>query len=130
MEWARLSLTMTTSYSALLLEALELNLRDYSTSIPSGKVRIRPASLPWALAARSTDNLQMGRSGVSWVTSAGCAGVNSMMKSAKICPFIVVLGLYRMSNSLSSIAHFISLPEVYGLCSICFIGYSFGTSMV
>ena len=27
-------------------------------------------------------------------------------------------------------SHFISLPEVYGLCSICFIGYAVGTSMV
>ena len=76
------------------------------------------------------NNLQIGRSCVSWVASAGFAGVNSMMKSAKICPFIAVLGLYLMSNSLSSIAHFIRLPEVSGLCSIFFIGYSVGTSMV
>ena len=33
------------------------------------------------------DNLQMGRSGVSWVASVDSIGVNSMMKSAKICPF-------------------------------------------
>ena len=44
--------------------------------------------------------------------------------------FIVVLGLYLMSNSLRSTAHFISLLEVFGLCSILFIGYSVGTSMV
>ena len=49
----------------------------------------------------------MGRSGVSWVASVGSAGVNSMMKSAKICHFIAVLGLYMMSNSLNSIAYFI-----------------------
>ena len=72
----------------------------------------------------------MGRSGVSWVASVDAAGVNSMMKSARIYPFIVVLVLYLISNSLSSIAHFISLPEVSGLCSICFIGYSVGTSTV
>ena len=70
----------------------------------------------------------MGRSGDSWVASVDFAGVNSMMKSNKICPFTVVLGLYLMSNSLSSIAHFISILEVSGLCSICFIGYSVGTS--
>ena len=46
-----------------------------------------------------------------------------MMKSAKIFPFIVVFGLYLMSNSLSSMAHFINLPKVSGLCSTCFIGY-------
>ena len=38
-----------------------------------------------------------------------------MTKSAKICPFIVVFGLYLMSNSLSSMAHIINLPEV----SVC-----------
>ena len=72
----------------------------------------------------------MGRLGVSWVASVGSARVNSMMKSIKIFLFIVVLGLYMMSNLLSYIAHFISLPEVSGLCSICFIRYSVGTSMV
>ena len=45
-----------------------------------------------------------------------------MMKSAKTCPFITVLGLYLMSNSLSSMAHFTSLPMVSGLCNIFFIG--------
>ena len=72
----------------------------------------------------------MGRLGVSWVALVGSVGVNSMMKYAKICPFITVLDLYLMSNSLSSIAYFISLLEVSGLCSIFFIGYSVGTSMV
>ena len=121
---------MTASYSASLLEARKSNLRAYSVSIPSGEVRISPAPLPWALAAPSMDNFQMGRSGASWVAFVDCAGVNYMMKSAKICPFTVVLGLNLMSNSLSSIAHFISLPEVSGLYSICFIGYSVGTSTV
>ena len=130
MEWERLRPAMTASYSASLLEAWKPNLRAYSTSIPSGEVRIRPALFPWALAAPSTDNFQMGRSGVSWVASTGSAGVNSMMKSTKICLFIAVLGLYLMSNSLSSTTNFISLPEVYSLCSICFIGYLVGTSMV
>ena len=65
----------------------------------------------------------MGRSDVNWVASVDAAGVNSMMKFARICPFITVLGLYLMSNSLNSIAHFISLPKVSGLCSICFIEY-------
>ena len=121
---------MTASCSASLLEARKSNLKVYFVSIPSGEVRISPTLLPWALAAPSTDNFQMGRSGASLVASVVCAGVNYMMKSAKICPFTVVLGLYLMSNSLSSIAHFISLPEVSGLCSICFIRYSVGTSTV
>ena len=121
---------MTTSYLALLLKAWKPNLRAYSVSIPSGEVRISHAPLPWALAAPSTDNLQMGRSGASKVASVDSAGVNSMMKSAKICPFTIVLGLYLMSNSLSFITHFISLPEVSSLCSIYFIGYLVGNSTV
>ena len=72
----------------------------------------------------------MGRSGARLVASVNCAGVNSMMKSAKICPFTVVLRWYLMSNSLSSITHFISLLEVSSLCSICLAGYSVGTSTV
>ena len=72
----------------------------------------------------------MGRSDASWKVLVGSAEVNSIMKSAKIFPLIVVLGLYLMSNSLSSMAHFTSLPEVYGLCNICFIGCSVGISIV
>ena len=52
----------------------------------------------------------------------GFAEVNSMMKSAKICPLITVLGLYLMSNSLSSMAHLTSLSEV----SVCVIFASSG----
>ena len=60
----------------------------------------------------------------------GSTEVNSMTKSAKTYPFIVVFGLYQMSNSLSSMAHFISFPEVSGLCNTCFNGNSVGTSIV
>ena len=72
----------------------------------------------------------MGRLDASWVVSVGSVEVNSVMKSAKTCPLIVVLILYLMSNTLSSMVHFTSLPEVSGLCSICFIGCSVGISMV
>ena len=106
----------------------------YSTSIPSGEVKIRPAPLPWELATPSTDNLQMGKSGANLVVSVGCAGVfegvNSMMKSVKTCPLTAVLGLYLMSNSLSSMAYLINLPEVFGLCNLCFIGCSVRISIV
>ena len=53
-----------------------------------------------------------------------------MMKSAKTYPLTVVLGLYLISNSLSSMAHFVSLPEVSSLCNIYFIGCSVGISIV
>ena len=80
--------------------------------------------------APSTDNLQTGRSDSIWVVSIGSIEVNSMMKSAKTCPLIAVLGLYLMLNSLSSMAYFTSLLEVFGFCSICFIRCSVGISMV
>ena len=53
---------MTSSYSALLLEAWNPNLSAYSMSIPSGEVRIRPAPLPYAFEAPSIESFQMGRS--------------------------------------------------------------------
>ena len=121
---------MTASYSASLLEAWNSNLSAYSTLIPSGEVRINPAPLPWALTAPSIDNLQMGRSNASWVVSVRSAEVNSMMKSAKICPLTVLLGLYLMSNSLIFMDHFTSLPKVSGLCNIRFIGCCVGMSIV
>ena len=121
---------MTASYSASLLEVQNPNLSAYSMSIPSGKVRIRPAPLPCAFDAPSTESFQMGGLVSVWAFFASSAEVNSMTKSAKICPFIAVFGLYRMSNSLSSMAHFINLPEVSGLCNTCFIGYSVGTSII
>ena len=121
---------MTASYSASLLEVRNPNLSAYSMSIPSGEVRIRPSPLPCAFDAPSTDSFQMEGLVSICAFSAGSAEVNSMTKSAKICPFIVVFGLYRMSNSLSSMAHFINLLEVSGLCNTCFIRYYVGTSIV
>ena len=53
---------MTASYSASLLEAWNPNLSAYSISIPSGEVRIRPASLPYAFVAPSIESFLMGRS--------------------------------------------------------------------
>ena len=107
-----------------------MNLSAYSMSILSGEVRIKPALLSWALAAPFTENLQMGRSDASCAVSRGSTEVNSMMKSTKIFPLITVLGLYLMSNSLSSMAHFTSLSEVSCLCNICFIGCYVGISIV
>ena len=53
---------MTASYSASLLEAWNPNLSAYSMSIPSREVRIKPAPLPCAFVAPSTESFQMGRS--------------------------------------------------------------------
>ena len=121
---------MTASYSASLLDVWNPNLSAYSMSIPSGEVRIRPAPLPCAFEAPSTESFQVEKSVAAWASLAGSADANSMTESAKTCPFIAVFGLYLILNSLSSMAYFISLPEVSGLCNTCFIGYSVGTSIV
>ena len=52
---------MTASYSAMFLEAWNPNLSVYSMSIPYGEVKIRPAPLPCAFEAPSTESFQMGR---------------------------------------------------------------------
>ena len=64
------------------------------------------------------------------MVSVGSVEVNPMMKSAQTFPLIDVLGLYLMSNSLSSMSHFTNILEVSGLSNICFIGCSIGISMV
>ena len=53
---------MTASYSTSLLEVRNPSLSAYSMSIPSGEVRIRPALLPCAFEAPSTESFQMERS--------------------------------------------------------------------
>ena len=117
---------MTTSYSASLLEVWNPNLSAYSMSIPSGEVRIRPAPLPYAFEAPSIESFQVERSVVAWASLAGSADASSMTKSAKTCPFIAVFGLYLISNSLNSMAHFISLSEVSGLCILASSGTPLG----
>ena len=48
-----------------------------------------------------------------------------MMKSTNTRPLTVVLGLYLVSNSLSSMAYFISLPKF----SVCAISVSLGVPL-
>ena len=120
---------MTASYSASLLEVRNPNMSAYSMSIPSREVRIRHAPLLCVFEAPSIESFQAENSVAVWASLAVSAYVNSMTKSAKTCPFIAIF-LYLISNSLSSMAHFISLLEVSDLCNSCFIGYSVGTSMV
>ena len=114
----------------LIIGGLEAESKGVFRIYPGWRGQDQPCTASLGVAAPSKDYFKMGRSGASWVASVNCAVVNSMMKFTKIWPFTAVLGLYLMSNSLSFIAHFISLQEVYGLCSICFIGYSVGTSAV
>ena len=121
---------MTALYSASLLDVWNPNPSAYSMSIPSGEVRMRLAPLPCAFEAPSTESFKAERLVAAWASVSGSIDANSMTKTAKTCPFMAVFGLYLISNSISSMTHFISLPEVSGLCNTCFIGYSVGTYMV
>ena len=51
------------------------------------------------------------------------------MKSTSTCPFFEILGLYRMSYSLSSIAQQAILPDKSGLCMVLRRGRSVSTTM-
>ena len=81
---------MTASYSASLLDVWNPNLSAYSMSIPYGEARIRPALLPCAFEAPSTESFQVEGSVATWASLAGSGDANSMTKSAKTCPFITV----------------------------------------
>ena len=89
-----------------------------------------PNTAPLSIGGPVYRKLPNGEVGVARVSSASSTEVNSVKKFAKTYPFIAVCCLYLMSKSLDSKADFINLPEVFGLCSTCFIGYSVGTSMV
>ena len=52
---------MTASYSASLLEVWNPNMSAYLMSMPYGEVKIRPAPLPCAFAAPSTESFQIER---------------------------------------------------------------------
>lgn len=45
--------------------------------------------------------------------------VNSSRKIVMAYALFVAVGTYLMSSSLNSIAHFVSLLDMLGLCSIC-----------
>ena len=114
----------------LIIGGLEAESKGVFSIYPVWRGQDQPYTASLGVSGPVDGKSPDGEVGANWVASVDCAGVNSMMKSAKICPFTIVLGLYLVSNSLSSIAHFISLAEVSGLCSIFFIRYSIGTSTV
>ena len=65
---------MTASYLVSLLEAWNPNLSAYSMSIPYGEVRIKPAPLPCAFKAPSTESFHMGRSSPDWAARRALLG--------------------------------------------------------
>ncbi|GJX83442.1 gypsy type transposase [Tanacetum coccineum] len=83
------------SYSASLLVALNLNLRAYVNSIPSGFIIIRPAPEPSMHDDPSMNNTYGSRSSSlsSIIVSRGSSFGRSTMKSTRICPLNDVLGL-------------------------------------
>ena len=130
MEWARLSPAMTPSYSTSLLEAWKPNLRAYSTSIPFGEVRIRPTPLPWALAAPSTDNLQMGRSSINWGSYCRLCWGEFHDEICQDLPFYHCPWFVPDVELTQLYSPHYQPSRGFGLYSICFIGYSVGTSTI
>jgi len=100
------------SYSALLFDALNPRRNDCSIIPPVGDSSCIPIPDPCLDEAPSMCNFHV------WVFDlASSFGMSSMAKSASTCAFELVRGLYSMSYSLSSIAHFANLPDWLGLWS-------------
>ena len=101
------------SYSALLFDALNPGRNDCSIIFPIGDSSCIPILDPCFDNAPSTCNINL-----VFELELSSFGTSSMTKSASTCAFLLVRGLYSMLYSLSSIAHFASLPDWLGLWSI------------
>ena len=100
------------SYSASLFDALNRRQNDCSIISPVGDLSCISIPDPCLDEAPSTCNFHV------WVFDlASSLGTSSMTKSASTYAFELVRGLYSMSYSLSSIAHFANLPNWLGLWS-------------
>lgn len=95
-------------YSALLFEALNLNLKAYSIIFwPSRLYEIIMALHHSVIDDPSINSFKADRSSLiimEWVISS--------IKSANTCTLISGRRLYRMSNSLDSIDHLINLLNI------------------
>ena len=98
------------SYSASLFDALNPRRNDCSIISPVGDSSCIPIPDPCFDDAPSICNLHL-----VFELELSSYGTSSMMKSASTCAFELVRGLYSISYSLSSIAHFASLPDWLGL---------------
>ena len=103
--------TIRDSYLALLFDALNPKRNDCSIISPVGDSSCIPIPDPCFDDAPSTCNLHFS----VFELELSSFGTSSMTKSASTCAFELVRGLYSMSYSLSSIAHFASLPDWLGL---------------
>ena len=114
-----------TLYSASLLVVWNYRQTAYSKWSPSGECRTRPIPPACCMDEPSTWKTHC----FTPCTSLCCSleGVNSAMKYARTWAFIVSLGLYRTSNSLSSTARWISCPTASSLFMAFFSGWSVRT---
>ncbi|KAF5757007.1 hypothetical protein HanXRQr2_Chr17g0821571 [Helianthus annuus] len=127
-DWAILKHASSASYSALLLEHSKSNRRAYISLISSGLINMRHAPEPFPLDDPSVYNFQVCLavldSGMSWTTGSCITSPSGISgkKSAITCPLIVVRFQYSISRAPNSSAHLANLPEISGLCKICFSG--------
>ena len=94
-----------------LYSALNFKRNDCSIISPVGASSCIPIPDPCFDDAPSICNLHFS----VFDLELSSFGTSSMTKSASTCAFELVRGLYSMSYSLSSIAHFASLPDWLGL---------------
>ena len=116
------------SYSTSLLGAGYYGWTLYFNSSPSGDCKTTPIPLVCSVDDPSTWMTHVLTSSI--MSKSSWLGVNSAMKSTRTCAFIAFLGWYLMSNSLSSIAHWISHPKAFNLFISILSGWSVITLMM
>jgi len=92
---------------------------------PSGVVRIIPTPTPLPCDPPSTFRIHAFRR----LLRGEDPGVNSAMKSAKICPLIDVLDSKGTLKHLISVTHIAILPLASGFSTMVLSGYSVSTTM-
>ncbi|GJX69894.1 hypothetical protein Tco_0307065 [Tanacetum coccineum] len=125
--------TITASYSASLLVAVNLNFKAYVNFVPSGLTTIKPASKPSSLDAPSVYSFYLVVSSVCYFSLKSVSSSSSLVsarKSARIWALTAFLGLNSISCSPSSIAHLATLPDFLGFDNKSLIGLFVRTVML
>ena len=111
--------TIIASYSTSLLDAGKSRQTDYSRGFPIKESSTSPTPASNTRDALFTCKIHQ------WLMVLVCTHFlgSLTIKFARIWPFSDKCGLYCMSYSLNSIAHFIIRPDRSGLCKVTFNGW-------
>ena len=111
--------TIIVSYSASLLNAGKSRRTDCSSGFPIKESSTSPTPASDTRDALFTCKIHQWLMVLVYTRFLG----SSTIKSVRIWPFSDKCGLYCMSYSLNSIAHFIIRPDRSGLCKVTFNGW-------